>query len=331
MLFAHHDLTYVVASKPVPLRVATSVPHDRDIRPYPTTDPVPSSARSVRSSPSANHDRKKPFDIRSVRRAVADQDLPPLERWRDMAEAGNAVVFDAQLGGRPIALLGIESRPLERRGPVPGARRRTRALSAGTLFPRSSKKLARGINAASGRRPLVVLANLSGFDGSPESLRERQVEYGAEIGGAVVDFQGPIVFCVVSRYHSGGAFVVFSETLNDSMQVIAAEGARASVIGGAAAAAVVFSGEVIARTARDHRVVGVRERLDGAGEHDLVALHVELDATHHAVRAEMLGGVAAEFDRVHDIHRAVERGLVEFGGRDPAEPGEGMSLVHPTV
>ena len=90
-----------------------------------------------------------------------------------MAGAGNAVVFDAQLGGRPIALLGIESRPLERQGPVPadGPERWT----AGTLFPCSSKKLARGINAASGRRPLVVLANLSGFDGSPESLRERQL------------------------------------------------------------------------------------------------------------------------------------------------------------
>ena len=32
---------------------------------------------------------------------------------------------------------------------------------------------------------------------------------GAEIGRAVVNFDGPIVFCVVSRYH-GGAFVVFS-------------------------------------------------------------------------------------------------------------------------
>jgi len=52
----------------------------------------------------------------------------------------------------------------------------------------------------------VVLANLSGFDGSPDSLRNLQLEYGAEIGRAIVNFEGPIVFCVVSRYH-GGAFV----------------------------------------------------------------------------------------------------------------------------
>jgi hypothetical protein len=37
--------------------------------------------------------------------------------------------------------------------------------TSGTLFPRSSKKVARAIKAASGNRPLVVPANLSGFDG----------------------------------------------------------------------------------------------------------------------------------------------------------------------
>jgi acetyl-CoA carboxylase carboxyltransferase component len=83
--------------------------------------------------------------------------------------------------------------------------------------------VARAINAASGIRPVVVLANLSGFDGSPESLRELQLELGAEIGRAVVNFDGPIVFCVISRYH-GGAFVVFSKALNDHLEVAAVEG-----------------------------------------------------------------------------------------------------------
>ena len=35
-------------------------------------------------------------------------------------------------------------------------------------------------------------------------MRNLQLEYGAEIGGAVtVNFLGPVVFCVVSRYHGG--------------------------------------------------------------------------------------------------------------------------------
>ena len=37
-------------------------------------------------------------------------------------------------------------------------------------------------------------------------MRNLQLEYGAEIGRAIVNFRGPIVFCVISRYH-GGAFV----------------------------------------------------------------------------------------------------------------------------
>ena len=158
-----------------------------------------------------------------------------------MRDAETAVVWDAHLGGWPVALIGIESRPLPRFGLVPADG--PDQWTSGTLFPLSSKKIARAINAASGRRPVVVLANLSGFDGSPESMREWQLEYGAEIGRAVVNFDGPIVFCVVSRYH-GGAFVVFSQRLNDDLEAVALEGAHASVIGGAPAAAVVFAREV---------------------------------------------------------------------------------------
>ncbi len=100
----------------------------------------------------------------------------------------------------------------------------------------------------------MVLANLSGFDGSPESMRRRQLEYGAEIGRAITNFDGPIVFVVVSRYH-GGAFVVFSKALNDAMEIAAVEGSFASVIGGAPAAATVFAREVKQRTENDPRVV----------------------------------------------------------------------------
>ncbi|NED62814.1 hypothetical protein G3I15_17985, partial [Streptomyces sp. SID10244] len=110
-----------------------------------------------------------------------------------MADAETAVVCDVHLGGIPVCLLGIESREVQRRGYKPTDGPDT--YTAGTLFPQSSKKAARAINVASGNRPLVVLANLSGFDGSPESLRKLQLEYGAEIGRAIVNFQGPIVFC----------------------------------------------------------------------------------------------------------------------------------------
>jgi acetyl-CoA carboxylase carboxyltransferase component len=204
--------------------------------------------------------------------------------------------------------VGIESRSVPRQGfpPTDGPD----AYTAGTLFPRSSKKIARAINGASGNRPLVVLANLSGFDGSPESMRKLQLEYGAEIGRAIVNFDGPIVFCVISRYH-GGAFVVFSKTLNANMTVLAVEGSFASVLGGAPAAAVVFSAEVDTRTANDPRVSALHARLSAAGGEERAALSAELAEVQVSVRAEKLGEVAAEFDRVHSIQRAVDVGSVD--------------------
>jgi acetyl-CoA carboxylase carboxyltransferase component len=154
-----------------------------------------------------------------------------------------------------------------------------------------------------------VLANLSGFDGSPESLRNWQLEYGAEIGRAMVNFDGPIVFCVVSRYH-GGAFVVFSGVLNDNMEVLAVEGSYASVIGGAPAAAVVFSGEVDKRTSADPRVRELEAALTSADGVEQAHLRSELAALRTAVRSEKLGEVAAEFEGVHDIERARRVGSV---------------------
>jgi acetyl/propionyl-CoA carboxylase alpha subunit/acetyl-CoA carboxylase carboxyltransferase component len=309
LLFRHYDHSYLAPGERFPRRIATEDPIERDVSSYPhQVEGLDFTSVGDIFSEVTNPGRKKPFDIRTLMRATVDQDHPPLERWPDMADAENAVVLDAQLGGRPVMVLGIESRPLPRRGPLPADG--PEQWTAGTLFPRASKKAARAINAASGSRPLVVLANLSGFDGSPESLRELQLEYGAEIGRAVVNFQGPIVFCVVSRYH-GGAFVVFSATLNDEMEVAAIEGSHASVIGGPPAAAVVFAGDVNARTARDPRVADLEARIAAAPASEVVRLRAELDTVRGAVRSEKLGEVAAEFDAVHSVERARQVGSVD--------------------
>jgi hypothetical protein len=136
------------------------------------------------------------------------------------------------------------------------------------------------------------------------------LEYGAEIGRAIVNFDGPIVFCVVSRYH-GGAFVVFSGTLNDNMEVIAIEGSYASVIGGAPAAATVFASEVNTRTDADPRVVELKARLDGAEGDERASLRVALADLRASVRSNKLGEVAAEFDRVHTVERALRVGSID--------------------
>jgi acetyl/propionyl-CoA carboxylase alpha subunit/acetyl-CoA carboxylase carboxyltransferase component len=308
VLLAHYAHTYVAPGERHPRRRPTVDPIDRDVCTHPHSgEGTTFTTVGDIFSPLTNPERKKAFDIRSLMNAVADQDHAPLERWATMADADTAVVYDAHLGGFPVTILGIESRPIPRHSflPADGPDQWT----AGTLFPLSSKKAARAINAASGNRPLVVLANLSGFDGSPESLRKCQLEYGAEIGRAVVNFEGPIVFCVVSRYH-GGAFVVFSAALNDDMEVLAVEGSYASVIGGAPAAAVVFAGDVAKRTEADPRLAEARDRLAGADAADRVRLRAELEDVRARVRSEKLGEVAAEFDSIHSVQRALEVGSV---------------------
>ncbi len=309
VLMAHYDHTYIAAGAAAPRRAATSDPRDRDVSGFPHAVPG-SDFATIGDVFSAEHnpDRKKPFDIRTVMRALTDQDQPVLERWAGMADADTSVVQDAHIGGWPVCLIGIESHSVPRRGFPPSDG--PDSYAAGTLFPRSSKKVARAINAASANRPLVVLANLSGFDGSPESMRKLQLEYGAEIGRAVVNFEGPIVFCVISRYH-GGAFVVFSKALNPNMTVLALEGSFASVLGGAPAAAVVFSAEVLNRTAADPRVAGLQARAAESSAAERATLSAALSETQASVRPEKLAEVAAEFDRIHSIQRAVDVGSVD--------------------
>ena len=190
-----------------------------------------------------------------------------------------------------------------------GARGRPDAVDVRHAVPTLLEEDRRAINAVAGRRPVVVLANLAGFDGSPESMREWQLEFGAEIGRAVVNFDGPIVFCVISRYH-GGAFVVFSQRLNENLETVALEGAHASVIGGAPAAAVVFAREVKQSTDRDPRITALDERIAAAEGPERTRLRAERSELWDQVHAEKQGELAAEFDSVHSVERAVEMGSV---------------------
>jgi acetyl-CoA carboxylase carboxyltransferase component len=309
ILFRHYEHTYVMPGERFPRRAITTDPIERDVQSYPHSENGENGFALVGEilSDATNPGRKKPFDIRKVMMAAIDQDLPPLERWAGMRAAETAVVWDAHLGGYPICLIGIESRSVPRLGFIPADG--PDQWSAGTLFPQSSKKVARAINASSNNRPVVVLANLSGFDGSPESMRRLQLEYGAEIGRAVVNFKGPIVFCVISRYH-GGAYVVFSRALNQQLEVAALEGTYASVIGGAPAAAVAFAGEVESRTRNDERLRALSQTMLQADPADKGRQRTQWNELYNVVYSEKLGEMAAEFDHVHSVFRALRVGAL---------------------
>ena len=309
ILLRHYEHTYLAPGERFPRRAATSDPIDRDVQTYPhAIGPDTGFARVGEIfSDDTNAGRKKSFDIRTVMRAVVDQDHKPLERWPGMRGAETAVVWDAHLGGYPVCLIGIESKQVARLGFVPADG--PDQWSAGTLFPLSSKKVARALNAASNNRPVVILANLSGFDGSPESMRKLQLEYGAQIGRAVVNFKGPMIFCVISRYH-GGAYVVFSRALNEQLEVVALEGTYASVIGGAPAAAVVFASEVETRARKDERLDTLTQAMAKAEGKEKSRLRAQWNELFKVIHSEKLGEMAEEFDRVHSVHRALRVGAL---------------------
>jgi acetyl/propionyl-CoA carboxylase alpha subunit/acetyl-CoA carboxylase carboxyltransferase component len=305
VLFNHYRYTYPAPKKRYPERLETRDPADRDITAAVYHDPLEQGFSTIGDifSKEKNPERKKPFDMRQVMKAVIDTDGDYFERWRHMQDADIAVIWETRIGGYAAGLIGIESRNLTRIGAVPFDG--PESWSGGTLFPQSSKKVARGINAFSGRLPLVILANLSGFDGSPESLKNLQLEYGAEIGRAIVNFDGPIVFVVTARYH-GGAYVVFSKSLNQNLKAAALEGSYASVIGGAPAAAVVFPKMVQKETLSDRRVI---EKMDALKKGS--CSQKEYDDLYHKVFTEKQTELGQKFDRIHCVERARSVGSID--------------------
>jgi len=307
VLYEHYRYSYIVPGEAGPRRFTTTDSADRSICDYVMKEEEVFDFRTVGEifDDRTNPGRKRPFPMRAVMKALIDHDGGHLERWRSMAGGENAIVWDAHLGGMPITLIGIESYTMPREGyrPFDGPE----SWTGGTLFPISSKKVGRAINAASRVRPVVVLANLSGFDGSPESMRKLQLEYGAEIARAVVNFEGSIQFMVVSRYH-GGAYVVFSHELNDSLHASALTGSYASVLGGGPAAAVVFAREVRARAVADPRVV---EREQLLRWNDTPEAREGLTRLLADVRLEKQAELADEFDAIHTVERAHDVGSLE--------------------
>jgi acetyl-CoA carboxylase carboxyltransferase component/multidrug efflux pump subunit AcrA (membrane-fusion protein) len=304
ILYEHYRYTYVVPGESGPRGFDTQDERERSIGDTPISAADADGLATVGEifDDETNPGRKRPFSMRAVMTALIDVDGGHLERWNAWVGAETAIVWDAHVGGRPVTLIGIESRNVPRYGYHPDDGPET--WNGGTLFPQSSKKVARGINAASGNRPVVVLANLSGFDGSPESLRKIQLENGAEIARAVVNFAGPIYFAVVSRYH-GGAYVVFSQQLNDDMKAVALSGSYASVIGGGPAASVVFAREVRALALDDPRV---KDRTEIARRDPTEGNRVALESVLREVTLEKQAALALEFDSIHTVERAREVG-----------------------
>ena len=103
-----------------PRRGAAQDPLDRDARNYPHYHPIGYFATvGDIFSAATNPERENPFDIHTVMRVVVDQDHVVLERCVPRADADGTLIFNAYPGGSPVTVLGVESRPIPRRGALP--------------------------------------------------------------------------------------------------------------------------------------------------------------------------------------------------------------------
>ncbi len=291
--------------------VPTADPDDRNICEYPYPVSLGHDFTRVGAifSEESNPGRKKPFSVRPVMDAVRDSDSVWVERWTAMADGSEGVVVaETRIGGIPAGVVGIEAMGFPRIGQVPTDGPENWTPS--TLFPRGSYKIARGLAAFSGQLPAVIFANLSGFDGSPESLRSWQLIHGAEIGRALVRFEGPVLLVVLSRYH-GGAYVVFSTALNAGMEAVALSGSYASVIGGSAAAAVVFDSNITGEVEKHPKVVEIRKRLGTAVGGTRISLEAELEELKNEIKISLQQETAMRFDQVHSVERAARVGSLK--------------------
>lgn len=225
--------------------------------------------------------RHQSWSVRPLMEAMLDADSPTLWPWDAWADARQVIVARGRLSGRTCWLIGVDQRSSEPEWSRTIAR--GHVFQAGTLYPESSRKIARAIHAAAGE-PVILLANLAGFDGSLDSLMDGQLESGAEIAGAVATSGSPLLVMVLTRYH-GGAFVVFSKRLGADVTSFALDGSFASVIGGIPAAAIVFGAEAKRRAG------------EFAGEPDPVA--------------SALKAVGQEFDAHHSVERALRMGSLD--------------------
>ena len=310
VLMAHYDHTYVVPGEAGPRRAATTDPADRDVSAYPH-DVAGSDFRTVGEifSAETNPDRKKAFDIRTVMRAVADQDHAMLERWAGMADAETAVVQDAHLGGYPVCLLGhrvaagaAARLPAHRR---PGHLHRGHAVPAVVEEGGPGDQRGQRQPAAGGAGEPVGLRRLTGVDAQPAAgVRRRDRPRDRELprpDRLLRDLALP------RRRVRGVLQGAQPEHDRARARGLVRLGARRRPgrRGGVRRRGRQARRREPRRTRRSRRGSPRRKGSERS------RLLIELAELRAAVRAEKISEVAAEFDGVHNIHRAVEVGSVD--------------------
>ena len=182
--------------------------------------------------------------------------------------------------------------------------------TSGTLFPRSSKKIARAINAVGGRRPVVVLANLAGLRrlagvdaGVAARVRRRDRARGGQLRRAdrlLRDLALP------RRRLRGLLAAAQREPRGGRARGRSRVGDRRRPGGGGRLRP---RGQAVDASA----IRGSSRSTSGSPQPrapERTRLRAERSELWEQVHAEKQGELAAEFDSVHSVERAVEMGSV---------------------
>ena len=163
-----------------------------------------------------------------------------------------AVVWDAHLGGWPVSLIGIESRPLPRHGVDP--RRRAGAVDVRhpvpARFEEDRPRDQRRQRPAPGRRA----GQPRRFDGSPESMRKLAARVRRRDRPRRRQLRRARSCSASCRATTAARSWSSPRSSTPTSRPSRFEGAHASVIGGAPAAAVVFARDVEQAARSDERI-----------------------------------------------------------------------------
>jgi acetyl-CoA carboxylase/biotin carboxylase 1 len=188
---------------------------------------------------------KQPYDVRWMIAGKQDEGgfQPGLFDKDSFVEtlggwARTVVVGRARLGGVPMGIIAVETRPTECITPAdpanPDSIEQITNEAGGVWYPNSAFKTAQAINDFNNgeQLPLMILANWRGFSGGQRDMYNEVLKYGSFIVDALVKYEQP-VFVYIPPFGElrGGSWVVIDPTINPvAMEMYADQEARGGVL-----------------------------------------------------------------------------------------------------
>lgn len=219
-------LSFVPDKKDNPVPILPSLDSwDRDVEYVPPKSTTYDVRWLIEGKEDSDHFLSGLFDRRSFHETLSG--------W-----AKTVIIGRARLGGIPVGIIAVETRPIENILPADPANPESyeqNIIEAGHVwYPNSAFKTAQAINDFNygEQLPLFILANWRGFSGGQRDMFNEILKYGSYIVDSLSKYKQPI-FIYIPPYCElrGGSWVVIDPTVNeDMMEMYADEESRAGIL-----------------------------------------------------------------------------------------------------